>query len=314
MLSIRPGRGKVELMFSRFFFFLKTAGETIAGLTAWSLLRVARRRRQQVAFIRATLAAPPNEPENKRVIVALSTLPDRITRLEPVLRCLFEQTRPPDEILLAIPKFSLRLQKAYVIPSTLESIPRLRILRSENDWGPATKFIPALQHELAMGRPETLLMVVDDDRLYPRDALATYLHYHRQLPDAALCFRGGPMPRSLDWRESKLTFGNRIREPREVAVITGCGSYFLQPRFFDERLWDYASAPPGAFFMDDIWISGWLNRRGVKKFVVPTSAMMRTAARQLGTLTLHDIPGGRRQSNNETIRFFAESWRVFASR
>ncbi|HEY1583395.1 MAG TPA: hypothetical protein VGF73_09895, partial [Chthoniobacterales bacterium] len=202
----------------------------------------------------------------------------------------------------------------YVIPSTLESIPRLRILRSENDWGPATKFIPALQHELAMGRPETLLMVVDDDRLYPRDALATYLHYHRQLPDAALCFRGGPMPRSLDWRESKLTFGNRIREPREVAVITGCGSYFLQPRFFDERLWDYASAPPGAFFMDDIWISGWLNRRGVKKFVVPTSAMMRTAARQLGTLTLHDIPGGRRQSNNETIRFFAESWRVFASR
>ncbi|HEY1583793.1 MAG TPA: hypothetical protein VGF73_11915, partial [Chthoniobacterales bacterium] len=146
-------------MFSRFFFFLKTAGETIAGLTAWSLLRVARRRRQQVAFIRATLAAPPNKSGNKRIVVALSTLPDRITRLEPVLRCLFEQTRPPDEILLAIPKFSRRLQKPYVIPSTLESIPRLRILRSENDWGPATKFIPALQHELAMGRPETLLMV-----------------------------------------------------------------------------------------------------------------------------------------------------------
>ena len=42
--------------------------------------------------------------------------------------------------------------------------------------------------------------------------------------------------------------------------------------------------------------------------------MMRTAARQLGTLTLHDIPGGRRQSNNETIRFFQSSWNVFTPR
>jgi len=31
-------------------------------------------------------------------------------------------------------------------------------------------------------------MVVDDDRIYPRDALETYLHYNEQLPDAALCF------------------------------------------------------------------------------------------------------------------------------
>jgi len=52
----------------------------------------------------------------------------------------------------------------------------------------------------------------------------------------------------------------------------------------------------------------------VKKYVVPGSAMMRTVARQLGTLTLHDVPGGRQPSNNETIRYFHESWNVFASR
>jgi len=46
-------------------------------------------------------------------------------------------------------------------------------------------------------------MVVDDDRIYPRDAIETYLHYHEQLPDAALCFRGGEMPRSLDWHDAK---------------------------------------------------------------------------------------------------------------
>ena len=96
--------------------------------------------------------------------------------------------------------------------------------------------------------------------------------------------------------------------------MTGCGSYLIQPRFFDEALWDYSNAPAGAFFMDDIWISGCLDRRGVKKYVVPGSAMMRTAVRQLGTLTLHDVPGGRQPNNNETIRYFRESWNVFASR
>lgn len=303
----------MELMSSRLFFFLKTADEILAGFSEWLFLHVERRRRRQVVFIRETLARSPHQPD-RRFIVSLSTLPDRIARIEPTLRCLLNQTRPPDEIVLAIPPFSLRQARAYIIPEALAAIPRLQILHCERDWGPATKFIPAIQRELAAGRNKTLVMVLDDDRIYPRDAIETYLHYQAQLPDAALCFRGGQMPPSFDWGEARLNYGNLIREPWPVAVVTGCGSYLIQPRFFDESLWDYGSAPPGAFFMDDVWISGCLDRRGVKKYLVPASAMMRTATRQLGTMTLHDIPGGRQLSNNETIRFFQESWNVFASR
>ncbi len=306
--GIRSG----EIMFSRLYFRLKTADEILGGIAEWLLQHVERRRRRQVTFIRETLAGS-REPEKRRIIVSLSTLPDRIAKLESTLRSLLRQTRSPDEIVLAVPLFSSRQHKAYVIPKALAAIPRLHILRCDRDWGPATKFIPAIQREHAAGRNDTLVMVVDDDRIYPRDAIATYLHYQAQLPDAALCFRGGEMPPSFDWREARLTYANLIREPQPVAVVTGCGSYVIQPRFFDELLWDYASTPPAAFFMDDIWISGWLDRRGVEKYVVPASAMMRTAARQLGTMTLHDIPGGRQPSNNETIRFFQANWKVFAS-
>jgi hypothetical protein len=313
MLHAKSKSGNWELMFSRFFFGLKMLGEIVAGFSASIFQRINPGRRRQIAFIRAELSRP-NERVECRLIVALSTLPDRIVRLESTVRRLLAQTRPPDEIVLAVPEFSLRQNRPYAIPPSLAAVPRLTVLRCERDWGPATKFIPVLQRELAAERPNTLVMVVDDDRIYPRDAIATYLHYHAQLPDAALCFRGGPMPRTLDWRDSKLTFANEIRTPQPVAVITGCGSYLIQPRFFDDALWDYSPAPPGAFFMDDIWISGWLDRRGVAKYVVPASAMMRTATRQLGTQTLHEIPGGRRRSNNETIRFFESSWNVFASR
>ena len=276
---------------------------------SFTLLRPgARKRRQQVRFIRETLAAkrPFN---NRRVIASLSTVPDRINNLSPAIRSLLNQTRPPDEIVLAIPEFSVREQRPYVVPKYISRLPRVRVLHCAQDWGPATKFIGAIQDELAAGRENTLIMVIDDDRLYPRDALETYLYYSEQLPDAALCFRGAAMPSTLDWDDAKMIHAKDLREPRPVAVITGCGSYLVRPRFFDQSLWDYSAAPSIAFYIDDIWISAWLSRRGVKRYVIPASGIMRSVSRQRRTVSLNKIPG-RQKLNNETIAFFRDAWDV----
>ena len=269
--------------------------------------------RQQARFIRQLLSNSSSVP-NRRVIVSLSTLPDRIGNLEPTIRSLVEQTRPPDEIVIAVPQFSKRQGKQYVVPDYLAKIPRVRILRCPEDWGPATKFIPVIQEELAAGRGDTLVVVVDDDRTYPRDALETYLHYHAQLPEAALCFRGALIPRNLVWFLPKLIRANQIREPKRVAVITGTASYLLQPRFFDSAVWDYTGAPASAFYMDDIWISGCLGRRGIKKYVVPASAMMRTVPEQWRTMALCDVPNGSIRNNTELLNFFRDTWNAFYSR
>ena len=42
--------------------------------------------------------------------------------------------------------------------------------------------LQAVQEEFAAGRGNTLVMPVDDDRVYPRDALETYLYYSELLP------------------------------------------------------------------------------------------------------------------------------------
>ena len=286
----------------------------LVGVALLFFWRSRQRRQGQIRFIRQTLAGGRPGNGNGRVIACFSTLPDRIAHLGSTIRCLLEQTRPPDEIVIAIPKFSVRQQKQYIIPEELAEDSRIRILHSDRDWGPATKFIPIVQEELAADRGETVIMIVDDDRVYSRDALETYLFYHRRLPEAVLCFRGAPMPSDLKWRKPKITRGDRLREPQKVAVITGCGSYLIQPRFFDAQLWDYSVAPAGAFYMDDIWISGCLDRRGIEKYIVPASGMMRTVRQQYGTMTLHDVPNGRRHNNNETIEFFSDSWNVFSPR
>src|SRR5262249_30396430 len=267
--------------------------------------------RRQAQFIRQVLSKS-HPLRSRRVIASLTTLPDRIGNLEPTIRSLLEQTRPPDEIVLAIPQFSIRQKMEYTVPAYLEGIPRVRLLRCEKDWGPATKFISVVQEELAGGRGRTLIMVVDDDRIYPRDALEIFLHYHTQMPDAALCFRGALIPRNLVWFLPKIFRASQIREVERVDVITGTASYLIQPRFFDSALWDYSNSPESAFYVDDIWISAQLDRRGVEKYVVPASQMMRSVRAQSGTMTLYHVPKGSVRSNTEVIRFFRDTWKVFS--
>src|SRR5439155_23637107 len=206
------------------------------------LLPIVRKRRQQAHFIRETLAGR-SKSDGRRVIASLTTVPERIGNLGSTIRSLLRQTRPPDEIVLAVPKFSIVEQRPYEVPEYVSRLPRLRILHCRRDWGPATKFIPIVREELAAARGDTLIMVVDDDRVYPRDALETYLHYNKQLPDGALCFRGAAMPRTLDWRYARMLRARELRQPQPVAVVTGCGSYLIQQLFVDESLWDYFHEP-----------------------------------------------------------------------
>jgi hypothetical protein len=55
-----------------------------------------------------------------------------------------------------------------------------------------------------------------------------------------------PIPRSLNWRHSKLIYA--VLTPQRVTVMTGCRSYLIQPRFFDSALWDYSTAPEGVLY------------------------------------------------------------------
>ena len=186
---------------------------------------IVRKQRRQVGFIRETLAAD-RMFDNRRVIASLSTVPGRINNLRPTIRSLLKQTRPPDEIILAIPEFSIREERSYAVPKHVSRWARMRVLHCQKDWGPATKFIPIVREELAAGRENTLIIVVDDDRIYPRDALETYLHYNKQLPEAVLCFRGAAMPRDLDWRHAKMIRPSELRQPQPAAVITGVRKLF----------------------------------------------------------------------------------------
>ena len=244
------------------------------------------------------------------LVVTLTTLPSRIGKIFPALNSLLDQTVAPDRIFIALPPFSRREQMTYSVPEALRNHPAVTLLPAQHDWGPATKLIPALRH--FEDEPGTIILAVDDDNVYPRTFLETFLHFAHALPEAALSLRGWPIPPSRRWQDSREFKGTQISSPVETDIITGCGGILVRPRFFDADFFDYGAAPPQAFFVDDIWISGHLARRKIAKFVLPFSGAF-VYLPSWATLSgpALDRDENRSGQNNDTmIDYFAMYWRI----
>ncbi|CAN0259848.1 unnamed protein product, partial [Discosporangium mesarthrocarpum] len=126
-----------------------------------------------------------------RVVVSLTTLPSRIQHIKPVLDSLKAQAVRPSAIYLIVPEFSLRESRGYDIPLFILEDPELTIIRSEVDYGPATKLIPLLQVET---RPETVIITVDDDTWYPSSLLRDLAVAANRLPNMAVGLTGYRLP------------------------------------------------------------------------------------------------------------------------
>ena len=257
--------------------------------------------------------------EKPRVVVTLTTLPGRIHQIRKVLESLLQQTLAADEIRVYTPTHSAREQRAYATPPWLAAMaPRVRLVRIEKDYGPATKVIPAVRDGLANG-DDALLVVVDDDTLYPPRLLETFASWSRRFPDAVVSATGWPVTRTLrypHWTENYLVYGNELVAPHPVSVVRGNCGFAVKAKFFDERLWEeMPRAPPGATVMDDVWISGHLARRRVKRFVVPFDADQYTSDPRLENVVTLDSNLGKGVSNraaaNEAgLTYFRGAWDV----
>jgi hypothetical protein len=253
------------------------------------------------------------------LVVCLTTLPSRIDYLQATLASLCAQTLRPREIRLHVPRFSKREQRACEVPQWLSRMKSVRVIQHE-DLGPATKLLPALCDE----PPDTQIVVVDDDRIYPRELLQTLSNASTAQPDFAHCAAGWVVPDDLTDRPTTLASNlkltpptpitaTRIAAPARVDVLQGRAGYLVRPRFFElSSVLDYASAPEGAFFVDDVWISAHCR---APKQVLPMSRFCFAPWRgrvvhSRSAVSLHNSGGGRAELRNNTllIRHFAQRW------
>ena len=260
-------------------------------------------------------------PDRSDIVVTLTTTPSRIGLLAPTLKSLLDQSRPPARIVLNVPRFSQREQVAYAVPRDLAALQSVQIRRCD-DLGPGTKLIPSVAAE----PPDTPLLAVDDDRIYPAWLV---LHYERaaaRWPDRALTLSGWVVPADLTDRMTTIRSNlfmrppapiraPRLRAPRRVDIFQGVMSYLVRPRFFDAaQMADFSGQPPELRFVDDVRSSALCS---AEIWVIPAPSLSFVPRAQAGALQssrlglVNRVAGeGHNRNNTIALQHFADCWRV----
>ncbi|WP_093805003.1 hypothetical protein [Stappia sp. ES.058] len=290
-------------------------GETLIA----DLARDLRLSRMDLADLDARVADAPRRSD---LVVTLTTIPSRIPHLGMTLKSLLDQAEPPAEIRLNIPHHSRRENCGYNVPVWLESLKTVRIVRCK-DSGPATKLFPTLT-AVDANRP---IVVVDDDRIYPRSFLQDLASHANDNENAAFGLSGWVVPADLTdrpttlWTNLQMTppvpiRARRLRAPRPIDIVQGYSGYLVRPRFFPDMdaMLTHKDAPEAAFFVDDVWISGFCT---APKFVIPArragfQQWSRKSLYRASSLGRVNSGNGTPESRNNTIviRHLADRWTV----
>jgi len=201
----------------------------------------------------------------KRVVISLSTTPARAPHLAATLASLLDQDMKPDRIILAYPRESLRNGRAYPDPATLRLPDGVDVVRCD-DHGPATKLIPALALER-----DALLIIVDDDIAYPSDFVRSLVNAHTRHPAAVCAYRGVMADAATDFRELPHILASNLDHDTPVDIVFGSWGYLLPSWLLAPEAASFANFPASIRWVDDIWLSGILARRGIARFVVPAN-------------------------------------------
>lgn len=236
-----------------------------------------------------------------RVVASLTTMPDRYFKIIKTLESLQRQTYKLDAIYLSLPGRSRRLNIEY--PPVPPEISNLCTIVSCTDFGPITKILGGL---LTEDDPETVIITVDDDMIYPEYIVETLVNHHKQYPNSALGSSGMLLKYTCPMcaiTPNENTFLYRIpkfsvpSEGRRVDSIYGYPGALYVRKFFpskeklEEEFLNYALVNHDMFMNDDIVISGYLSLKNIERRIFPNMPIV--------SFVLDDTSGVRVRNNNE---------------
>lgn len=203
--------------------------------------------------------------------------------LGPTLKSLADQSIKPDRLYI----YAAPGTDTDSILSCIERDDRTKVsvVEAAIDLGPIMKLSAVLEDVPA----DSLIITVDDDIIYQRDWLMTLLIACAAHPDKAIGFSG--------WSARYLVEDDCYSWAVPLAyadVLEGWAGAAYRARFFTPGVF---KAPKQFRNVDDVWISSYLNRRGIFRYVAATPLCTPTNA----TKGLHDRPDFK-QLNREAAR------------
>eukprot|EP00747_Dinoflagellata_sp_TGD_P032895 gnl/TRDRNA2_/TRDRNA2_136277_c1_seq4.p1 gnl/TRDRNA2_/TRDRNA2_136277_c1~~gnl/TRDRNA2_/TRDRNA2_136277_c1_seq4.p1 ORF type:complete len:371 (+),score=24.24 gnl/TRDRNA2_/TRDRNA2_136277_c1_seq4:68-1180(+) len=256
-----------------------------------------------------------------KIVISLTTVPemlsDKMMFLGKTLASLRQQTVRADSIELNLPNKSQRLG-AYggLQPNISEGIN----VYHTDDWLALTNIIPTVQRaQKNLSVQETLVIVVDDDKVYPPSLVEDHLRAFRERPSSASTCRGYKLPShhhlSSGWDELRHSaFGHKLGSHVRVACVTGSDSWSAPVSLFTKGLWmdladGHGPQEMALKLMNDVWVSGQLSKHNIPKYAIPCrQECWDTGVSKRFGVASNDTGGTRRLMNNVVVTYFAKAW------
>lgn len=195
----------------------------------------------------------------KRFVVSLTTLTSRINNTHFTISSILSNTMIPDKIYLNV-------EKSVEIPEELKrSDGILHINQVPHDLGPLTKLYPTLLEETD---PETVIVCVDDDKIYNPHTFEHLLRASQKYPEQCICNTGWSY---IDMRYFHIPIIMNIPNVVRKVSVLQCYNGVLYKRKFFSKLDDLEQFCGECKSTDDILISKALNKLGINIYSIPMS-------------------------------------------
>lgn len=197
------------------------------------------------------------EKRNSKIIVSMTSFPARIETTGAVIEQMLYQTVKPDEVILWLSKEQFPERENQLPKRLLELRDKfgVKIGWCDGDLKAYKKFLPALKEY-----PEDLLIIIDDDLLYPIDLVEKLVDAHEKFPNAIIASRVHKIStdengKVLSYKEWKKQIGDHTLEIKEDWFFTGGAGTLLPPHIFGEEIFNKKIIQELCSFADDIWLN-----------------------------------------------------------
>lgn len=256
--------------------------------------------------------------KDSRVVVSMSSFPGRMNHLSDCISSLESQTLVPDTIYVFVPRKVLRLsdpntpldpnevhEHNELEPDILalnESSSRVQILWVEHDYGPSTKLLGSLPIET---NSSTIIITVDDDMVYHPRTVEALVQAMTDHPNTAPCFVCEIIP----WF-TRVWTGQPMRQWWQ-GICHGWANAFASTAFrrgyFDDGIFDYdrnGTVPVGCKLHDDVWISGYLFRKGIRPYNLRPGFDASVRHFRHPTLSINAVINGESHYRDPCVKYF----------
>jgi len=207
------------------------------------------------------------------IIVSLTTIPPRFNYLHITIDSILSQTILPDKIIINIPKIYNNYSSNYTLPCFSDD--KVIINNDVKDYGPATKLLGLYDYELYNNMSDNdIIIVIDDDRIYNKDLIKQMLLFNKDHPNKVLTVAG--------WDIESIT--NNKKQPRGMAfkkegfidLLGGCCGFLIEKKncpFNNKEIFSLEK-DDNKYYVDDIWISGFITLNNIDIFLIPNATNM----------------------------------------